>query len=220
MKNLFYFLVTISLFSTSFACNKKNDIVPSTNQTIIEGRVIEKGSNKPVAGAKIIFSECVAGDGTFSPSTCLDVESTTTDVNGNFRFTKDADTADRYRIRAQKANYGAPVEVYQVAKAREKTTNIDFTLPAFAWIKFHVKNVKPLDDDDLIVAPGYNGGNLKYRFYGRYVDTTYILGGRGYIGNEKILTDWFVYRANSNKQLFKDSVYCKPLDTVFYEIKY
>ena len=213
MKKSSYFLTIILLISILGGCKKEKS-------TRIEGRVLEKGSNKPVAGAKIIFSECVAGEGTFSPSVCLDVETTTTDAEGKYVFVKESDTADRYRIRAEKNNYGKPIEVYQVATAGEKTKNMDFTLPAFAWIKFHVKNVNPFDDSDYIAAPGALNYADKYHFFGKNIDTTYILGGSRYIGNKKIEEDWLVYRANSSKKQFRDSIYCKAIDTVFYEIKY
>ena len=204
------------LISILASCKKEKS-------TRIEGRVLEKGSNKPVAGAKIIFSECVAGEGSFSPSVCLDVETTTTDAEGKYVFVKESDTADRYRIRAEKNNYGKPIEVYQVATAGEKTKNMDFTLPAFAWIKFHVKNTKAFDNNDLIVAPGTDGLS-GYYFYGKNIDTTYVLGNK-YLGNQYFLGNfknnisWFVTR-NSIQKHFRDSIYCKALDTTFYEIKY
>ena len=205
MKKSFYFLTIILLISILGGCKKEKS-------TRIEGRVLEKGSNKPVAGAKIIFSECVAGEGTFSPSVCLDVETTTTDADGKYVFVKEADTADRYRIRAEKNNYGKPIEVYQVATAGEKTKNMDFTLPAFAWIKFHVKNVNPFDGSDLIIAP-------EYEFTGSNIDTIYTLGGNRYVGNKKVAVYWTITRQFKTVQ-FMDSIYCKSLDTVFYEIKY
>jgi hypothetical protein len=148
MKNIFFLFLTIL---TITSCGKKDF-------TSVEGHVFEKGSNKPVANAQVIFSRCVSGDGTGAAAVCTDIETVTTDANGKYVFTKEKDDADRYRIRAEKTNYGKPVEVFQTADAGKCTEDINFTLPAFAWIKFHVKNVNPFDDGDLIRAPGAIGG--------------------------------------------------------------
>jgi hypothetical protein len=206
MKNII-FLTIILLTITS--CGKKNF-------TSVQGQVFEKGSNKPVANAQVIFSRCVPGDGTGAAAICTDIETVTTDANGRYVFTKESDKADSYRIRAEKTNYGKPVEVFQTANAGESTKDINFTLPAFAWIKFHVKNVNPFDDNDLIRAPGSIGvGN--YNFYGKNIDTTYLRGP--YLGNFKTEENWFIFKKNTSISK-KDSIFCKPLDTVFYEIKY
>ena len=204
MKKSFNLFIIVLLISFLGGCKKDKS-------TRIEGRVLEKGSKKPVAGAKIIFSECVAGEGTFSPSVCLDLESTLTDADGKYVFVKASDTAERYRIRAEKDNYGKPVEVYQVATAGEKTKNMDFTLPAFAWVKFHVKNVNPVDESDYVITP------WSYKFYGKNIDTIYTTDG--FLGNFKNNIYWTITRQFKTVQ-FMDSIYCKPLDTLFYEIKY
>jgi hypothetical protein len=212
MKKLIIIPLSILIVSFLGSCGKKD-------YTSIEGQVLEKGSNKPIANAQVIFSECVAGEGTGSSSICLDVETVLTNAQGKYIFTKEKDDATYYRIRAEKLNYGKPVEVFQTAYAGEKSKNLNFTLPAYAWIKFHVKNVTPFDDSDLIIAPGSSGGNLDYRFYGKTVDTTYILGGSKYPGGFKFGIDWTTIKNNKQKEI-EDSIFFIPLDTVYYEIKY
>ena len=212
MKKVFQLFSIVLVFTVLAGCGKQDF-------TQIEGQVLEKGSNKGVAGAKVIFSECVAGDGVFASAVCLDVETVITDAQGKFVFTKESDKADRYRIRAGKDNYGKPIEVFQTANAGEKTKNINFTLPASAWIKFHVKNVNPFNEEDLIIAPGSSGLSGPYFLYGKNIDTTYMVGGGLYLGNFKNNITWTIERQFKRKG-FSDSIFCKALDTVFYEIKY
>ncbi len=209
MKKLLFFSLTILIISFLGSCGKKD-------YTSIEGQVLEKGSNKGIANAKVIFSECVSGDGFGASAICADVETVLTNAQGKYIFTKEKDKATDYRIRAEKTNYGNVYPVYHLANAGERTKNLDFTLPAFAWIKFHVKNVNPFDEKDLIIAPGSSLANLNYRFYGKFIDTTYILKC---FGSDINITDWFVYE-NNKKEYFQDSLFVKGLDTALYKIKY
>ena len=172
MKKLLFISLSILIISFLASCGKKN-------YTSVEGQVLEKDSNKGVANAQVIFSECVPGEGTGSSAICLDIETVLTNAQGKYIFTKEKDDATYYRIRAEKTNYGKPVEVFQTANAGETSKNLNFTLPAFAWIKFHVKNVKPFDDNDLIIAPGSSATGFDYRFWGKSVDTIYILPAFG-----------------------------------------
>lgn len=209
MKQYSFLLFITLIISLLSSCGK------AKGRTQIEGQVLEKGSNRPVANANVIFSQCVAGDGTFSPKICLDIETVKTDAEGRFTFTKDDDDADEYRIRAEKENYGKTVEVFQTAPAEEKTKNIKLTLPAFAWIKFHIKNVNPFDDSDLIIGPG-SSGTGSYYFYGKKVDTIYSIR---YIGNSDNNINWYITKNGINTS-HSQSIYTKGLDTSFYEIKY
>jgi uncharacterized RmlC-like cupin family protein len=209
MKKLIIVPLSILIVSFLGSCGKKD-------YTSIEGQVLEKGSNKPIANAQVIFSECVAGEGTGSNSICLDVETVLTNAQGKYIFTKEKDDATYYRIRAEKNNYGKPVEVFQTADAGQSTKNLNFTLPAFAWIKFHVKNVNPFDDDDRFAIFIFNSSSDGI-FHGKKVDTSFIQSG--FLGG---FSNKFTYSVKKNTiyKQFTDSIFCKPLDTAFYEIKY
>jgi hypothetical protein len=209
MKKITIITLSLLIISLLSSCGNKN-------VTTIEGQVLEKGSNKPVANAQVIFSECVAGEGFGASSICTDVETVMTNSQGRYIFTKESDKANRYRIRAEKLNYGKPVEVFQTADAGKSTQNLNFTLPAFAWIKFHVKNVNPFDDNDrfaIFIFSSSKDGIIN----GQKVDTTFTQNG--FLGSFSNRFTYSVRKNNIYKQ-FTDSIFCKPLDTVFYEIKY
>jgi hypothetical protein len=174
MKKLIFISLIISILCS---CGKNN------GNTVVSGRVLEKGSNTPVANARVIFSQCVQDEGTFSSSVCADVATVLTNAQGEYTFSKEDDEpTNYYRIRAERTNYGKPVEVFQTADAGKSTKNLNFTLPAYAWIKFHVKNMNPFDDSDLIIAPGSSGKGNHYH-YGTKVDTNYVIKGLGNFNN-------------------------------------
>ena len=202
-------LISLTCLIISFLGCKKQDF------TDIQGRIVEKGSNKGIANAKVVFSQCIS-NGILGGSSCEAIDTILTDANGNYRYTLEDDQTTNYHIEAFKDNYR--MELLQTASGGQISKNVDITMLAFAWIKFHVKNVNPFDDSDLIYAPGSIGLG-KYVFYGKTVDTTYILGGKSFIGGFKQGIDITFKRNNQIKQ-YIDSVFCKSLDTVFHEIKY
>ncbi|MFZ4545072.1 MAG: hypothetical protein ACOYOA_13545 [Saprospiraceae bacterium] len=204
-KNIFNLLISVTAIIFA-GCNK-------VDYTDISGRVIEKGSKKGVADAQVVFYQCISGrigQGSF----CEPIDTVLTDPNGNYHYVLENDKTVNYHIEAYKPNY--TMQTLQSATGGEKTKNVDILMRAHAWIRFHVKNVNPFDDNDLIYAPG-QGGLKNYQFYGKQVDSIYVLDG--YTGNQKNTVFYTVVRNSIVKQ-YVDTVYCKPLDTVFYELKY
>jgi hypothetical protein len=184
--------------------------------TRVEGRVLEKGSNKPVANANVIFYQCVAGEGFGSSAICTEIDTAVTDTNGNYVFTREEESNDviNYRIDAFKGNYSS--EGLTTAQSGKTTKNVDFVMRANAWVKFHIKNVNPFDDEDRLALLVFNSSNDGI-FFGKKIDTSFVHGI--FLGN---FYNKFTYsvKKNSSYKQYTDSIFCKPLDTVFYEIKY
>jgi hypothetical protein len=215
MKKIFQFLaifLTISLLSSCHALN--------SNFTRIEGKVVDMGSGKGIAGATVVIYECVSG-GLGGGRFCEPIDSVFTDKDGNYKYENATSDASSFDLRAFKKNHTLDVSIG--ATTGEKHKNKNLSLKAHAWIKFHVKNVNPFNEYDKIIAPGAFGGGVNYVFYGKNIDTTYILGGNEYGGNKKNHISWFINKNNTvNKNLdyHSDSLFCKGLDTTFYEVKY
>ena len=55
MKKIFFISILASAFIPLFSCGKQDC-------TQIEGKVLEKGSNKPIADAKVVISQYVKGE--------------------------------------------------------------------------------------------------------------------------------------------------------------
>ena len=88
---------------------------------------------------------------------------------------------------------------------------MDVLLEPYAWIKFHVKNVNPYDENDKILV-----NNLK-PLVGNRVDTFLIEQS---IGNKKFdIITW--YYKNQIKYVLRDSINkLVSQDTTYFEIKY
>jgi Carboxypeptidase regulatory-like domain len=216
MKKLSFLFPILALLWVS--CGKRND-------TGITGQVTERGTGKPIANAKVIFSQCVSGDDFAGTPICIDIATTLTDAQGKYTFLQEDDKeSDRYKIRVEKKHHFNEMPAYHLVNAKDKTDNVNFTMMATAWVKFHIKNQNPTDDLDKIFAPGSVSVSGPYIFLGKTIDTTYTLGntsvGNFYFkGNNKNNIDWFVRKNGIIKQ-YQDSIFLQSLDTTFYEIKY
>ena len=97
-------LTSISLASSLlwFGCNKDNTPVAVAE---ISGKVIEKGSNKPVPNAKILISECETSP--LGSNTCYASDTIFSDAQGNYKFapTKEINSKLTWFLTATKPSY-------------------------------------------------------------------------------------------------------------------
>jgi hypothetical protein len=214
MKKLIFISLSVLIISFLGSCGKKDF-------TDIQGRIIEKGSNKGIVNAKVVFSQCIS-NGILGGSSCEAVDTVLTDANGNYRYTVEDDQTINYHIEAFKDNYY--MELLQTASGGQISKNVNIVMLAHAWIKFHVKNVNPFDDSDYIAAPGALNYADKYYFFGKDVGMSYVLGNK-YVGNlyfEGNSTAKFYWdvRKNGVIKKYQDSLFIKGLDTLNYQINY
>jgi hypothetical protein len=101
----------------------------------------------------------------------------------------------------------------QSTRRRLKQTKEDIILQPKAWVRYHIKNVNPLNSGDRIKVHAFD-----YSFVGTKIDTT-ILSDGIYGGNQYNNIYWYVTR-NYILKPFKDSVFIKGVDTLDYYIKY
>ena len=83
MKNLFYSLALIFLFCISFACKKEESDLDS-NKARLQGKVLEKGSNKPLVGWTVYLSSCDCV--LLSGCNCELKDSTITGSDGSYSY--------------------------------------------------------------------------------------------------------------------------------------
>jgi hypothetical protein len=207
MKKVAFLSILAMSMIAFFSCSKQGS-------TQIEGQVIEKGSNKPIANAKVVISQCVKGDGFGSSAICIEIDTVLTDSKGNYMYSNDEKDAINYRLSVYKDNYS--MEVFQTAPAGQSSNKIDFVMRAHAWVKFHVKNITPFDENDRFALLVFNSSSDGI-FMGTKIDETFVHGI--FTGNFYNKINYSVKKNNLYKQI-SDSIFCKPLDTVFYEIKY
>jgi len=207
--NTFLLFCLVVLFGTG--CFKFNE--PGVSQNITwKGRVLERGTNKPLAKAKIYLYSARSsgfdplGGGSGSGSI---IDSFYTAANGTYSFTYFDNIDDSYSLKGVADGYYLGESEGTLGTREDPRT--DILLDPYAWIKFHVKNVNPYDDNDEI----YIGSSKA--IVGSRVDTTFVSQE---IGNAKFsFNNWVI--KNKKQLVIKDSINFLPAhDTIFHEILY
>jgi len=197
------------LFLLAIGCDK-----PAIDHNVKwKGKVLEKGTNKPISNAKIYLYEFeFGGDFTIIKPRIL-INTYESDKDGNYDFTYFNDISKGYVIKVGAEKYYLSGE-YTPNDNDGIASNTVFYLDPYAWIKFHVKNVNPFDENDKI---DINRSCFSKILYGNRIDTTIICEE---IGNKNLELVWWVTK-NNNKTRYIDTIpYLKAHDTTCFEIKY
>jgi hypothetical protein len=221
MKNTSSIIFILLLFFLTFSsCDKKSvepdDSIFIGDSTRVEGQVLEYGTLKPLPHTMIIIEE--GENSGFGGSTSwYPYDTIYSDANGyySYRFKQESSiqsggntTAFSYQMVVIKEKYFKPSDILIAKKYYTKNKNI--ILDPFAWIKVHVKNVNPFDDNDYCLIGG--GGD----YFGIQIDTIeYILR----FGNRRDILVWHINK-NKIKSRLQDSIFVPAHDTVPYEILY
>ena len=181
--------------------------------TIIEGRVLEYGTNEPVENATVTLYERVS-TGTFS-GTDLAVETIITDASGRYSF--ESEGLGLVGVNATHDNYFEPNMITYDGIVYNDKNNVDIVIDPHAWLKLHIKNVNPFDENDLLTS--YSNpivGASPENSYGQNIDfyTTQKIRGNK---NKHII--WWVTK-NNIYQEFRDTIYCEGHKTTEYELFY
>ena len=147
------------------------DKVPYGNKTRtkIEGVVLEYGTRKPLSNVMVFLDEThyapFSGGGTYYP-----IDTTFTDTEGKFVYDfKHIPDEDHlfwdYQVRTQPYLY-YPDEYEMESGYQYK--NKELIVEPYSFIRAHIKNVNPFDDEDYIFV-SFDGGSGG-RFRGRNID--------------------------------------------------
>ena len=198
MKKLLFFSLSILFFAIT-SCEKDNS-------TSIEGRVLEEGTNKPLPNKMVyIYRTESVFLGSYSE---YSVDTIFSDSNGNYKWMTPDKGTDVLSIKAIDPLYFTKI-TQTINSGKNKGKNL-FLQPK-AWIRYHVKNIKPFDDNDRIKT-----GFLDSPLYGQNINDSFMVQGGG---NQKNFVYWFVTK-NSKKIEYRDSIFVKGLDTLNYNINY
>ncbi len=171
------------------SCRKEG----STGPRVWEGRVLEYGSDKPVAGARVYLWE--GSSEWWGQSSEYRIDSTESAGDGSFRFSYERVGGRYYRITGGADRY-YPGEAFL---ERTSSTRADLVLDPYAWVRIHVKNVIPVDRNDAITINFPSCG--KSIFSGSDVDTFTICQT---VGNKNHLTYFTVTKVGTGQR--KDSL--------------
>ncbi|NTW31846.1 MAG: carboxypeptidase regulatory-like domain-containing protein [Bacteroidetes bacterium] len=209
-------LLPITVFFNS--CKKDKSSI------IINGSVYDPNIKIYIADASVTISTSKVSSG-FYNSNYSDIASTTTDANGNFTFKFDKELSNGYRIFISKNKYfDLTVDISGNDFQAGNTYTPVYEIFPVGYLKLHVKNNTPFDDNDFI-AYSYTFGflscyeccsNIVNKAYGENYDVTTKC--KTY-GSQNVVIGWHVTK-HGNDIAYNDTVFCSPFDTTYYEILY
>ena len=214
MKKSFNFLAIILIISFLGGCKKDNPVLP----TVVNGQVLERGTNKPLEGVKVVLMECTyqgLGSGNYSYSP---VNTILTDKEGRYTFDNlvKGDSKD-YVIWFYKDKYDSITDSQNDVDVDWNKTSSPITkMYPFAWLTIRVINDKPFDEGDKLEVGGeWSTGDYE-RFIGKNTNTIFTKKIRG---GQKTQLVWWVVKNNIISS-YSDSLKIIPHDTTYYQIKY
>jgi hypothetical protein len=217
MKKLIFISFSILIISFLASCKKDPEILP----TIVNGQVLEQGSNKPLEGVKVVLMEGTyggSGSGTYS---FYPIDTFLTDKDGKYNYEhKIPFNKKAYELWYFKDKYfdnSSTGENTRITRIEDnKTKSVITKMFPFAWLTVRVINDKPFDDDDKGEVSGEWSTGQYIKFQGKDINSTFTKKIRG---GQKTELYWWVYKNNTAK-FHSDSIYMTPHDTTYYTLKY
>jgi hypothetical protein len=213
MKKLSFIFAFGILLTAFWGCEKED------TTTNVFGQVIEAGSNKPVEGVKAVL---MAGQyngistGTFS---YYPIDTVLTDKDGRYAY-KDLKINSHHIIRFFKDKYSSDnTSVNGIDVELNKTINPVTKIFAFGFLKIRVLQVT--DDYHQIKVDGpWDAAALEDLFWEsiKKVDTTFTKKVKG--GQKAFMWSSAYNNLTKTSGYIKDTIYIKPHDTTYYEIKF
>ena len=200
------FLLPACLFLSVTGCKKDR------LKTTVDGKVQDATTLAGIAGATAYLQkvnpDCFSCQGS-------KIASVTADADGKFQFDFTAEEGYRYSITAEAPKYFNNFYTGGLILDVGKKNHPLVGLQPEAYLKLHIKNTQPFDENDQVGINGEWSGSPE-QFYGTSVDTFTF---RKVTGNGNISIYWGVIK-NSLTTNNSDSVYCPAFDTAFYNINY
>jgi hypothetical protein len=188
-------------------------------RTKVYGRITDYYSGQPIANAEV---KIISRNTISSPFVYDTIESTSTNDNGEYDITFHGRREDyiSYGIFINKQPEGYRDSFYDRIK-KKHSNHLNFDMKGNAYLKVHVKNVTPYDNNDRIelAAIIYKSSGLgDYVGNGTNVDTNVLFSTKGQ-GSLYVKLEWLVSKNNNVKE-YIDSIYCTSFDTAYYSLNY
>jgi hypothetical protein len=188
-------------------------------RTKVYGTLYDYYTGNPIAGAEV---KVLSFDNQ-SPDYSDTIKATTSNSNGEYEITfygrRDNNISYHLFIHKQPEGY---LESDRQFEIRKKHSNLfNFNLKGNAYLKVHIKNQTPYNNDDLIqlwagIFQASQVGNFVGQ--GTNVDTNVLFSTKG-TGSRFVWLGGYITKNNIPKE-FEDSIYCNSLDTAYYSLLY
>jgi hypothetical protein len=164
----------------------------------------------PIANAQVLLVEVDATGSVFGPYKQTTLQQLETDASGNYKFSFQWNNKFSYNV-AARASPDRYYSDWQIVTLDEGKNVQNVFIRPFAWLKLHVKNVKPFDSRD----------EVKFLYgscYGVTVDSTIIVKVPGSI---KAVNKIRIWTMKNNIQTYRDvNIVIPPHDTTKLDIFY
>ena len=214
MKKYLFLLACFSFLMTQ--CYKEPPAVDST----VNGRLVELGNTqKGVPNVDIGLLARIPPDCLFCPERRRVIGWAASDADGRFSFTF-LDTSSIYHlaIRPRDKKY-YPIDLFELKEDKQtklhSNPNLVVEVIPQAFIRFRIKNVNPVNQNDLLRIAGIDE-YWRYEFAGTNVDTTVIAT---IAGNMTLELRKIIYK-NTVQTVLRDSVKTIGHDTIDVKIFY
>ena len=219
MKKLLFIPLSILIISFLESCKKDPVILP----TVVNGQVLEQGSNKPIEGVKVVLMEGAyngIGSGTYS---FYPVDTFLTDKDGKYNYEHkipfDKKTYELWYFKDKYFDINNISENDRITRIEyNKTKSITTKMFPFAWVSVRLLNLE--NKYNYIYFTGIiEGSNSDKVFIGKSTNTVF---NKKVKGNVKLPLFWNVRDTDKLgiEESFYDTIFVKKLDTLFYQIKY
>jgi hypothetical protein len=207
MKNLIMALMALTLPIFWTSCDDG-----MLDYTKISGVVRDAGKGTPIPDAKVILyiKEGIA----FNSGPGFPIDTIISDANGYYEYIFNHELGYIYSVQAEKTGYWEVEPTSDFINGRE--TEVNLHIYPLAWLKIHVKNVNPFDENDNISIAEFCE-NTYPQFRGRDVDNIIICEVHG---NTEFNLLWWIYRNNSAGVRYEENIYCEGHKTTEYELFY
>ena len=219
MKNTHLLLFALGILLTLSAC-KKDGLTYTISGTITDGSF-----NKALAGAEVQLLASKIESGVYN-STYSEMQTATTDANGNFSMEIKDELVAGYRFYIHKDDYFDQYIDVDTDKLEEQSTfTQNSKLYAQSSITLKIKNTMPLGPDDKIKWRYSNidavcrdcCNNLLQEGIGAtfQTDATCLVRGEKWIK-----FSWSITKTNQATINASDSIFCPAFGSATYEINY
>ena len=210
-------IVILSLVMLS-SCNKNND-----NMIELTGVVSDEINSFPVDGVSVLLEINPFGGNSFSNS-FEEIETTNTNLNGEYLFSFQNSNAVEYRLTFTKQGcFTEQLLINPDQLSLSENNNIDASIYSASYLVLNISNNLPYNnEDEIIFSTTLISSNVGSCFdgivtmLGSSVDT--IIECEIY-GNQMVEFDYFVTKDNFTNS-FSDNVFCVAGDTLYKYINY
>ena len=188
--------------------------------TSASGRVVDTATGQGVGGAVVTLYASGGGGNILTGSSPQVQQQTTTDAQGHYALSFEADKERRYELQGAAAGFlnGSSESQPRVAltKGRKNEKDVPLRPEAYLRVRFLSPNPMPNTLVNLVEPPTYDA-YARANAVGSPVDTSFVVTTKG---GEQAVVRWVVYPGGIGASSHEQMVFCPAHDTTDFTIRF